>query len=231
MRSATRRSATRRWLTTATALLTALFAVLGVAVPAQAHEGVNVTLFTDGSGGVWGVVTYADGHPVTGPINAIMLAVSPDDPNKRVGPVSLTAPEGQTDGTVRYGGVLEPGPWQVNLDVASPGIAACSFTITAAAAGSAPTPAQQACAASFWPTPAPESAESGGTSLVVAVIAVGAVLLAAALWIAMRARRDRPGGGGPGGGRSGGRGPSGGRPSGGSGRERTGATQGRSRSR
>jgi hypothetical protein len=220
------RSATRRGLTTATALLMALLAVLGIAAPAQAHEGVNVTLYTDGSGGVWGVVTYVDGHPVTGSINAIMLATSPDDPNKRVGPVSLTTQEGQTDGTVRYGGVLEPGPWLVSFDVASPGIASCSFTITAVGPGSPPTPAQQACAASFWPTPAPESSEGGGTSLVVAVVAVGAVLLAAALWIAMRARRDRPGGG-----RTGGRGPSGGRPSGGSGRERTGATQGRSRSR
>jgi hypothetical protein len=225
------RSAMRRGLTTAIALLTALVAGLGVAAPAQAHEGVNVTLFTDGAGAVWGVVTYVDGHPVTDPINAIMLAVSPDDPNKRVGPVSLTTQEGQTDGTVRYGGVLEPGQWQVNFDVASPGIAACSFTINAVAPGSPPTPAQQACAASFWPTPAPESSEGGGTSLVVAVVAVGAVLLAAAIWIAMRARRDRPGGGGPGGGRSGGGGPSGGRPSGGSGRERTSATQGRSRSR
>ncbi len=230
MRSATRRSATRRWLTTAIALLTALVAGLGVAAPAQAHEGVNVTLFTDGAGAVWGVVTYADSHPVTGSINAIMLAVSPDDPNKRVGPVSLTTEENQTDGTVRYGGVLEPGPWRVSFDVASPGIASCVFTITSVAAGSPPTPQQKACAASFWPTPSPESSE-GGTSLVVAVVAVGAVLLAAAVWIAMRARRDRPGGGGSGDGRPGRPGPSGGRPSGGSGRERTGATPGKSRSR
>jgi len=226
MRSPTRRSATRRWLTTAVALLTAFVAVLGVAAPAQAHEGVNVTLFTDGSGGVWGVVTYADGHPVAGSINAIMLAVSSDDPNKRVGPVSLKTEDGQTDGMVRYGGVLEPGSWQVSFDVASPGLASCAFTITAVAAGSPPTPQQKACAASFWPTPAPESSEGGGTSLVVAVVAVGAVLLAVALWIAMRARRDRPGGG-----RSGGRGPSGARPSGGAGRVGTGTTQGRSRSR
>jgi hypothetical protein len=214
----------RRGLTTATALLTALVAMLWVASPAQAHEGVNVTLHTDGSGAVWGVVTYVDGHAVTGSINAIMLAVSPDDPNKRVGPVSLKTDEGQTDGTVRYGGVLEPGSWRVSFDVASPGIASCAFTITAVAAGSGPpTPAEQVCAASFWPTPAPESS-AGGTSMVVAVVAVGAVLLAIALWIALRARRDRPGGGG-----SGGRKPSGGRPSGGSGRERTGAGKARSR--
>jgi hypothetical protein len=216
------RSATRRGLTTATALLTALAAVLWFAAPAQAHEGVNVTLHTDGSGGVWGVVTYADGHAVTGPINAIMLAVAPDDPNKRVGPVSLKAEDGQTDGTVRYGAVLEPGQWRVTFDVASPGIASCAFTITAAAAGSPATPAQQACAASFWPTPTPESS-GAGTSMVVAVVAVGAVLLAIALFIAMRARRDRPGAGSG----SGGRGPSGG--SGGSGRPRTGAGKARTR--
>jgi hypothetical protein len=221
------RSATRRGLTTATSLLTALLAVLWIATPAQAHEGVNVTLHTDGSGGVWGVVTYVDGHAVAGSINAIMLAVSPDDPNKRVGPVSLKTEESQTDGTVRYGGVLEPGRWTVSFDVASPGLASCSFTITAAAVGSAPAPAQQACAASFWPTPAPESS-GAGTSAIVAVVAVGAVLLAVALFIAMRARRDRPGGG-SGGGRSGGRGPSGGGPSGSPGRQRTGASKARSR--
>jgi hypothetical protein len=211
------RSATRRGLTAAIALLTALVAALWVAAPAQAHEGVNVTLQTDGSGGVWGVVTYADGHAVTGPITAVFLAASPDGA-ERVGPIALRAEEGQTDGVVRYGGVLEPGQWQVTFDVASPGIASCSMSLTAVAAGSvAPSPQQQVCAASFWPTASADVESGGGSSLIVAVLVIGAVLLAVALFIAVRARRDRPGGGPRGKG-----GPSGPR-------ERTGA--GRSRSR
>jgi len=216
------RSATRRGLTTAIALLTALIAGLWVAAPAQAHEGVNVTLNTDGSGSVWGVVTYADGHAVTGEITGVMLAVSPDGA-KRVGPVAVRAAANNQDGMVRYDGKLEAGQWKVSFDVASPGIASCAMDLTVVVDG-APTPKQQVCAASFWPTPAPEASndDSGGTSLVVAVIAVGAVLAAAALWIALRARRDRSGG-------PAGRRPSG--PSGGSGRERTGAGGGRPRTR
>jgi len=213
------RSATRRGLTTVTAFLVALGALLWAAAPAQAHTGVNVALHTDGAGKIWGVVTYADdGHPVTGSITAVMLATSPDG-KTRVGPFPLQAAEGQQDGVVTYQGQLKPGDWRVSLDVAAPGIANCvgNFKIVAAAGG--PAPQQQVCAASFWPTavPAPATDSGGGSLIVVAVIAGAAVLSLIAIWIAMRSRRDRDGG------------PARRPPTGP--RERTGATQARPRSR
>ena len=217
------RSATRRGLTTAIALLTALIAGLWVAAPAQAHEGVNVTLHTDGAGAVWGVVTYVDGHAVTGPITGILLAVSPDgtEPGRAGGGEGRRGSDRTawcaTTGSSRPASGGSPSTWPRPASPPAPWTSQSSPTAH-------PRPKQQVCAASFWPTPAADDSNAGGgTSLVVAVAAVGAVVAAAALWIALRARRDRPGGG------SGGGRPSG--PSGGPRRERTGTGGGRSKTR
>ena len=185
-------SVTRRGLTTVIALLGGMVAVLWSAMPARAHEGVNVTVHTDGTGQIWANVSWIDGHPVTGPVTAVMLATSPDG-TKRVGPIALRAAEGQA-GALPYQGTLEPGQWRVSVDVASPGIATCVINLTAIAPGAgSPAPQEQVCAASFWPTEAAAAPGDGtGSFPVLAVIGAGVVLAAIALWLTMRVRRDRP---------------------------------------
>jgi len=186
-------SAMQRGLTTVTALLVALVTAMWAATPAQAHEGVGITLHTDGAGQVWGVVSYTDGHPVTGAMTVVFLAASPDG-QTRVGPIALQAADGQQDGIVRYQGTLKPGTWRVSMDVAAPGIATCVTDFTVAAGSASPAPQEKSCTASFWPTPTPAASGSGGGSslVVVAVIAGAAVLALIAIFIAMRVRRDRP---------------------------------------
>jgi hypothetical protein len=182
----------RRSLTTVTALLAALVTAMWAAAPAQAHEGVNITIHTDGAGKVWGVVSYTDGHPVTGAFTLVFLAASPDGAT-RVGPTALQAASDQQNGVVTYEGQLKPGTWRVSMDMSAPGIASCIGDFTVPKAGESAAPQEKTCAASFWPTPGPAASDSGdgGSLVIVAVIAGAALLALGAIFIAMRARRDR----------------------------------------
>lgn len=102
------------------AALTLAWAVVvcvGLAEPARAHDGVDVTVHTDGAGGVWATVTWADGHPVAEHITALVTATSPQ--GQRVGPEAMTA--GAAAGTVSYAGTLAAGQWLVSVDVAPAG--------------------------------------------------------------------------------------------------------------
>jgi hypothetical protein len=170
------------------AALVAVIAVLTLAAPARADGlPVSVTIHTDGGGAVWAVVTWSDGEPVTEAIVAVMSAF--DAEGAPITPVTLRSNEGG-DGRLTYAGSLAPGPWQVGLDVSSPGLASCQadFTMTA----ENPVAQQSSCTASFWPEPVASEPEGGSGAPVwpalIGMVVVGLIVLG---WIVLRRRRDQ----------------------------------------
>jgi hypothetical protein len=164
------------------AALTVAWAVVVCVVaagPAQAHDGVDVTVHTDGAGGVWATVTWADGHPVAEHITALITATSPQ--GRRVGPEAM--PAGATAGTVSYAGVLAAGRWLVSVDVALPAVGHCEADVTVDPAN--PRANQTRCRALRSPSvaAAPAGSPRGGIGLVVAVpLGIVAAIAAVVLW-------------------------------------------------
>ena len=184
------RTATRR-LIYWSAVLIAM--IIGLVVcwhdTAHAHDGVVLTVHTDGRGSVWADVAWEDGHPVGEAIVAAMTAQS--QAGKQVGPVSLTALAGE--GTVRYKGTLAAGRWSVTVDAAAPGTGTCKAEFVVGAAGQ---PQSKKCDAPpafvSGPAAAPAPSEGGGSGRTLAFAAVGiGVVLAAGVGVLMlRERRS-----------------------------------------
>jgi hypothetical protein len=78
--------------------------------PASAHRDITLTLHTDGRGSIWVTAAWADGHPVTDPIGAMLVATSAN--GERLGPVKLRNIERST-GTLVYENTLSAGEWTV----------------------------------------------------------------------------------------------------------------------
>ena len=124
---------------------------------ARAHDGVYVTVHSDGIGSIWATAVWRDGHLLTEPLVASMFATS--DTSARIGPVAMTGRSGQS-GAAAYDGTLSAGRWLVVVDVASPGLGHCEASISVSgtspggAAGSpgSATPMEITCA-----NPAPGS--------------------------------------------------------------------------
>jgi hypothetical protein len=171
-----------------TILATGAPAAAGGTRRAQDQPLVTVTLHTDGAGTVWASLAWADGRPVHEAATAVMIATAGE--GEQVGPVTLRSQQGG-DGRMTYGGVLADGDWRVALDVASPGIANCVAQFRMG--GDAPSAQETSCGASFWPEPAAAQPPANGATTSALPAIVGAVVVAglAALWFALRRRRDR----------------------------------------
>lgn len=101
----------------------AMLAVAAWASPAFAHGSVVLALHGDGRGSVWVTAVWADGHPITEPIGAVLTATSAS--GLSVGPVPL-----QSDGgALRYGGTLAAGDWTVTAEMGTPAIGRCQTTM------------------------------------------------------------------------------------------------------
>ena len=164
--------------------------VVGVVVcwhdNAYAHDGVVLTLHTDGRGAVWADVAWEDGHPVSESIAAALTAHS--QAGTQVGPVALTALPGL--GAVRYSGTLAAGRWRVVIDAAEPGTGTCTADFEV---GTGAKPQSVTCERPppfvAAPTPAAASGSGPGTRTFVFVGIGVAVLVAAGLALLML--RDR----------------------------------------
>lgn len=148
------------WLTTATA---------------SAHDTVTVTIHSDGTGTVWTTLAWSDGHPVSEPATAIMLATTTD--GRRVGPVGLRAVSG-TPGVLSYASRLEAGQWRVTVDAATPGLGHCEADVTIGA-NPPGTPTETTCAVPPTPIAAPPAAPPSRGPWVTLLIVVGAAVAAA----------------------------------------------------
>jgi hypothetical protein len=166
---------------------------------AEAHSGVGLTVSSDGRGAIRVAAQWRDGHPVTDALGATMTATS--DGGQRVGPLALR-PAGQGTGVVTYAGPLPAGGWSVVIDVGTPAIARCEAKLTVAGpGGAAPVPTSVLCPAAAEDSGAAgagvdagaargarnaaETATAGSSRstlvvTVVAIIVVGALLLALA---------------------------------------------------
>lgn len=171
----------------------ALAAVWLTATPALAHDTVNVTIHSDGTGSVWTTLEWSDGHPVAEPATAILLATSTD--GRRVGPVGLTV--AGTPGILANASRLDAGQWRLTVDVATPGLGHCEADVTIAPTQTTPgPPTETSCAA---PTPTAVAAQpagaasSGPWATILVVLGVAAAATLAALgWRSVRVHRTPP---------------------------------------
>ncbi len=169
---------TRRLLAAAVAILAAAVAV---PAPAQAHASLALVVNDDGRGSVSVDVTWADGHPVTGPIAGTLLAIGAG--GAQIGPAALTRLPGAS--TLVHEGALRPGTWQLTVDVAVPAIGHCVAPVIVAAADTPAKPGVTRCAPSPQPAAAPRAPDSGTTwpvGLTVMVVAGCAAAVFAAAW-------------------------------------------------
>ena len=171
------------WRRAAACLLTTLIAVLALANPAAAHNGVILTLHGDGRGSVWITAVWQDGHPLTEPVGITMLATSAT--GERVGPVGLQ----RSGEALTYSGTLKPGEWTVVADMGTPAIGRCQGVVRVAAEGATPTPDQTTCAPPPVAAPPAPSAPSRSWTW---VWYLGGVLVATALVTALFFRTRRP---------------------------------------
>jgi hypothetical protein len=184
------RTATRR-LVYWSAVLIAM--IVGLVVcwhdTAHAHDGVVLTVHTDGRGSVWADVAWEDGHPVGEAIVAAMTAQS--QAGRQVGPVSLTALAGE--GTVRYKGTLAAGRWAVTVDAAAPGTGTCKAEFVVGTAGK---PQSKKCDAppAFIPdsaaAQAPPEGGGSGRTLAFAAVGIGVVVAGGVGLLMLRERRS-----------------------------------------
>ncbi len=168
----------------AAVLLAALTLLLGTAAPARAHATVVLTVHHDGRGAVSVDVAWSDGHPVTEAVAGTLIAVSAA--GAQVGPEPLSGAAGGA--TVRYDGVLQPGTWQVTVDLALPGLGHCEAEVLVAPGTGPPTPGTQRCG-EIQPPVAKPAAPTTSVPLVLLFTAAAAIALGTAAAIVLRRRR------------------------------------------
>jgi len=168
----------------AVAVAVVLVTVLVFPPPAEGHAGLALTVSSDGRGSVAVDVTWEDGHPVTDPIAATMVATSA---TATVGPVPLRRLPGTP--TVVYEGTLPPGTWAVTVDAALPGIGHCGAVVTVG--GPTPSPGSIRCAPSVAAAPPPQEAEGGDGDLLFVGLGVIALAGAAGAGLLLLTRRRR----------------------------------------
>jgi len=152
-------------------------AALSVTGAARRHDTIGLVVHSDGAGSVWAVATWADGHPVDGPVAATLFAVS--ETGERVGPAALTRVA--TTGALVYERGLATGTWRVVVDVAAPGIGHCEATVRIGELASPAPPSEARCLPpTIASVPAAESAENGADGPDWLWIAVGLALLGVA---------------------------------------------------
>ena len=138
------------------------------ASPADAHGSVVLVLHGDGRGSVWLTATWADGHPITEPVGAVLTATS--SAGQTVGPAPL-----QSKGdALAYSGTLAAGDWTVTAEMGTPAIGRCQGTMHVGSG----TPTEIRCAP---PTPAaaPPPSSSGSSHVIWYVLLAAAAVLAA----------------------------------------------------
>jgi hypothetical protein len=116
----------------------------GTASPAVAHEGVQLTIHSDGTGTVWVTAAWADGHPVTEQTTALFNATSTT--GEKAGPTGMRRPKGVERGMLQYPDQLRAGEWTVVVEMSSPALARCQAVVKVAAAGEAPVVTEVPCA-------------------------------------------------------------------------------------
>jgi hypothetical protein len=165
-----------------------LFAmVVGVVVcwhdNAYAHDGVVLTVHTDGQGSVWADVAWEDGHPVSESISAAITAHS--QAGTRVGPIAMTALPGL--GSVRYSGTLAAGRWRVVVDAAEPGTGTCTADFEI---GKQASPQTVKCdrPPAYVAEPTPAKSGSGSRTLTFVAIAAGILVIAGVAMLMARQR-------------------------------------------
>ncbi|MBB5874024.1 hypothetical protein F4553_007458 [Allocatelliglobosispora scoriae] len=160
-------------------------AVLTLAPPAHAHQGVRPTLHHDGHGSVWVTVTWDDGHPIDAPSIATMSATSGTGDAVPVAPLRALPHD---PATLAYAATLPSGRWSVTVDIAAPGVGFCTATLAVGPAAPAQT---HDCAPP--PAAAPPVAASGPAVplTVLATATVLAALAITALAVTTRSRRRR----------------------------------------
>ncbi|WP_090796762.1 hypothetical protein [Asanoa ishikariensis] len=172
-------------------LIAAVIALLVWPFPAAAHGGAKITVNHDGRGSVWVNVTYQDGHPAEGLVDATLTAKEAD--GTTVAPAKMV--QSSAPGTLVYMSTLPAGEWAVTVEFGAPIARTCNAAFQVGTANNtqqtncdAPTP----LAAS---APAATGGEGGnGTAwLLIAIAAVGGLICAVlALQIRSRRRSDRP---------------------------------------
>jgi len=174
----------------ATVLAAAALVLCGWPSPASAHRDIVLTVHTDGRGSVWVTAAWIDGHPVTEPVGATLVATS--SAGERVGPVPLRR-SGDSAGTLFYERTLDAGDWRVVAEIGHPSIARCEADIRSADEATRPEPDEVRCA----PVASP-AADAPGETGSIPFLVLGAVLTASALAYAPtvlrrpRSRRRRP---------------------------------------
>lgn len=153
--------------------------------PAAAHRDIVLTVHGDGRGAVWVTAAWADGHPVTEPIGALLIATS--TAGERVGPVQLRAVDRST-GTLAYDRSLAAGDWTVVAETGQPAIARCEATVHSADGATPPRPTEVRCDPAAASAPEPAASRALPTLLITAGVIV-AVALALVVARSRRARR------------------------------------------
>ena len=175
---------------TAGLLLTAVVALLAWSSPAAAHGGAKFTVNHDGRGSVWVNVTYEDGHPAEGLVDATLTAKEKD--GTTVAPAKLV--QSSAPGTLVYMSTLPAGAWDVTVEFGPPIARTCTAVFQV---GTANNTQQSNCDA---PTPLAASAPAGSTDdggngtawLLIGIAAVGGLVCAVlALMIRNRRQSDR----------------------------------------
>jgi hypothetical protein len=169
----------------ATVLAAVALVLCGWPSPAAAHRDIVLTVHTDGRGSVWVTAAWIDGHPVTEPVGATLVATS--GRGERVGPVPLRQ-IGDAAGTLIYERTLGAGDWRVVAETGHPSIARCEADIRSADGGAQPEAGEVRCA------PAASSADGApDATSSTPFIVLGGVLTASALAYALVVRGRRPG--------------------------------------
>jgi len=164
-----------------------MLAMAAWASPADAHGSVVLVLHGDGRGSVWLTATWADGHPITDPIGAVLTATSTS--GQTVGPAPLQA----KGDVLAYSGTLAAGDWTVTAEMGTPAIGRCQGTLHVGGAASA-APSEIRCAPPA-PPPATAPVTASGSSHVIwyVVLALVAPVAAAGLfWYARRSPSTPP---------------------------------------
>jgi hypothetical protein len=158
--------------------------------PVYAHGGASVTIHSDGRGSVWITARWQDGHPVNEPTPVTLTAVRSASGASPAGPSTLRQ-TGDERGTQTYSGTLDPGSWQVSIDLGAPVGGHCQALVQVAAGTASPLPVEVACLIPATSSSATPPAATGGslTPLWLTLGALGATAATAALVTVVVSRR------------------------------------------